>query len=135
MQDDSADIYWLIDTSGLESISFAMKLLGSDSNFALASLFIADQTLWSQTDIVTSLTSVTIDVSHIDFSVFDSNMLELRFMLEANNFSTPSVYVGRDTSSLQLRNIRLARTEVPEPSSIILFLLAMTLLIRRKFVK
>ena len=134
-QYESADISWLVDTTGLQSIAFNFKLLGSDSNLGLASLFFGEQTLWSQAQTVTSLTEVTIDLSQIDFSSFSSNMLDLRFMLQANNFSSPFVRVGRDKSSLQLSNIRLTRVEVPEPSSIILFLLAMTLLIRRKLAK
>jgi len=133
-QDESADISWLIDTTGLKTIAFNFKLLGN-SNFGLASLFFAEQTLWSQAQTVTSLTEVKIDLSQIDFSSFSSNMLDLSFMLQANNFSSPSVRVGRDKSSLQLSNIRLTRVEVPEPSSIILLLLAMSLLISRKFVK
>ncbi len=134
-QNDSADISWSIDTTGLESIDFNMKLLGSDSNFALASLIFAGKTLWSQAETMPNLSPIHIDFSEFDFASLISNTVTLSFMLQANNFNSSYVHVGRDKSSLQLNNIRLTRTEVPEPSTIMLLLVALAFITRKQLAK
>lgn len=136
-QGDYASFFWEFDRSSLESISFNMTLLGSDSNFSLASFFVGEQTLWSHSESVSVLTQstlVTIDLSQNDFSSLSSNTVKLGFKL-ASQIYGDDVLVGRDKSSLQLSDIKLTRTQVPEPSSIILFLLALGFISRKKLIK
>jgi len=130
---DSADISWLIDISSLVTIDFNMKLLG---DYGLASLHLGNTLLWSTDTTTTTLTAISIDLADVDFDLFDSTMQSLSFGIQATNFDAPYVRVGRDDKvSFQLSNIRLTRTEVPEPSTIALLLLALAFITRRQLAK
>jgi len=132
-QGESADISWLIDTSGLAFIDFNMKLLG---NYGLASLSLGDFLLWSNNTKTETLTAVTFDFANFDFEVFDSKLQSLSFGIQASNFDSESVRVGRDDKvSFQLSNIRLSRVEVPEPSTIAIFLIALAFITRKQLTK
>lgn len=130
---DSANISWLTDISNLVTIDFNMKLLG---DYGLASLYLGDALLWSSDVKTENLTAIRIGMSNFDFDSFDSSMQSLSFGIQSTNFDQPYVRVGRDDKvSFQLSNIRLARTEVPEPSTLVLLLLPLFFMTRKQLVK
>ncbi len=135
-QDDYASFFWEFNSSRLASISFNMTLLGNTNNFALASFFVGEQTLWSQPETLAKLTNITLDLSQYDFSNLSADIVKLGFKLEAQNINGDYVRVSRrDKSSLQLSDIELTRIEVPEPSSLALFLIAITFITRSKLTR
>ena len=134
--DDYARFYWEFDSTSLTSISFDMTLLGNENNFALATFFVGEQTLWSQAETVTELTNITLDFSQYDFSTLSSDTVKLGFKLQAQHINGDYVRVNRqDKSSLQLSDIELTRTNIPEPSSLVLLLSAMGVITRKQLLK
>ncbi len=134
--DDYARFYWEFDSASLIAISFDMTLLGNENNLALATFFVGEQTLWSQEETMTELSNITLDLSQYDFSTLSSNTIQLGFKLQAQNINGDYVRVDRrDKSSFQLSDIELTRTNIPEPSSLVLLLSTMGFITRKQLLK
>ena len=133
---DYARFYWEFDSASLIAISFDMTLLANENNLAVATFFVGEQTLWSQEETMTELSNITLDLSQYDFSTLSSDTIQLGFKLQAQNINGDYVRVDRrDKSSFQLSDIELTRTNIPEPSSLVLLLLVMGFIIRKQSLK
>ncbi len=125
---DFGQYQWKIDTTDLLSLSFELVYLNAN-DFVTASASFGDEQL--------ELASQSISFSQARFTNLSSNIQFLTFSLVANVAEGTSI--GRldlDKASLQIRNIQLTKsTSVPEPSTLVLFLLSIAFIIRRRLAK
>ncbi len=122
---DWAQFSWNIDTKNLLSLSFDLSAI--NPNFATAKVSLGSIDL--------ALESQTLDFSLLPYKNFVDNKVLLTFKLIAQgDFSSRDL--GRNKPSLQFGNIILNRaTSVPEPSTIVLFLLAIVFISRKQLAK
>ncbi len=131
--DDSfAELYWLIDLAGLDSLSFNSRLFtDTEKNYTFAKVMLGEQVLWSQNELF-GLQRVTLDLSNLNFASSQSKVAKLRFIHQSQNIAGNTVFRGNDRPVLSLSNIQLSRIDVPEPSSIVLFLFALIFVGRKR---
>ena len=121
-----AEMSWEIDTTNLLSLSF--DLIFQHPNYASSSISFGNEAL--------NLESQTIDFSFAPFIHLANTKSLLTFKLTATQDYQFRGSERHDTPRLSFGNITLTRaTSVPEPSTLVLFLLAMVFITRKQWVK
>jgi len=123
---DWTQMSWEIDTTNLLLLSF--DLIFQHPNYASASISLGNVAL--------NLESQTIDFSFAPFIHLANTKSLLTFKLTATQDYQFRGSERHDTPRLSFGNITLTRaTSVPEPSTLVLFLLAMVFITRKQWAK